>query len=289
MMRQFVGDARGQLFVILGAVILVLLIACANVANLLLARGAARGRELAIRASIGAGRGRLVRQLLAESGALALSAAVVGTAVAWVVVRTLVAAAPPSVPRIEQARLDGATLIFAALLAMASTLLFGLAPAIRTARTDLIGALRTGQVRATGSRRDWFRQGLVTSEVALALMLLMGAGLLVRTAIHLQRLDPGFEPRGVVTARIALPPESSRTWPRHLEFEAPPCRLRFRWGRVGGATGWFRKASPRARRAPSTLACESYLRITRQPSVFRCGAVGGSRRRTAAARPGRCW
>ncbi len=208
MMRQFIGDARGQLLVILGAVVLVLLIACANVANLLLARGAARVRELAIRASIGAGRARLVRQLLAESGVLALAAAVVGMAVAWVVIRTLVAAAPPGVPRIEQARLDFAALGFAVLLALGSTLLFGLAPALRTARTDLIGALRTGQARATGSRRDWFRQGLVTAEVALALVLLVGAALLVRTAIHLQRLDPGFEPRGLVTARIALPAES---------------------------------------------------------------------------------
>ncbi|HEY9383064.1 MAG TPA: ABC transporter permease [Gemmatimonadales bacterium] len=216
MMRQFVGDARGQLLVILGAVVLVLLIACANVANLLLARGATRAREFAIRASIGAGRARLVRQLLAESGALALAASVVGMAVAWVVIRTLIAAAPPGVPRIEQARLDVATLGFAVLLALASTLLFGLAPAIRTARSDLIGALRTGQARAMGSRHDWFRQGLVTTEVALALVLLVGAGLLVRTAVHLQRLDPGFAARGLVTGRIALPaegypsPESAR-------------------------------------------------------------------------------
>ena len=208
MMRQFVGDARGQLLVILGAVTLVLLIACANVANLLLARGAARVRELAIRASIGASRARLARQLLAESAALALAAAGVGMVVAWVVIRTLVASAPPGVPRLEQARLDWATLGFALLLALGSTLLFGLAPALRTARTDLIAALRTGHARASGSGRDWFRQGLVTAEVALALVLLVGAALLVRTAIHLQRLDPGFEPRGVVTARVALPAES---------------------------------------------------------------------------------
>lgn len=208
MMRQFIGDARGQLFLILGAVVLVMLIACANVANLLLARGAARARELAIRASIGAGRGRLVRQLLAESMALALSASVLGMAVAWVVIRTLVAAAPPGVPRLEQAQLDPATLGFAVALALGSTLLFGLAPALRTARTDLQGVLRTGQARGAGSRRDWFRQGLVAAEVALALILLVGATLLVRTAIHLQRLDPGFDATGLVSARIALPSES---------------------------------------------------------------------------------
>jgi len=211
MMRQFIGDARSQLLLILGAVVLVLLIACANVANLLLARGATRVREFAIRASIGAGRGRLVRQLLAESVALALAAAGLGIAVAWVVIRTLVAAAPSNVPRLEQATLDPATLGFAILLALGSTVLFGLAPALRAARTDLQGALRTGQVRASGGRHDWLRQGLVAAEVALALVLLVGATLLVRTAIHLQRVDPGFEPRGLVTARIALPPESYAT------------------------------------------------------------------------------
>jgi predicted permease len=211
MMQQFVGNAREQLFLILGAVVLVLLIACANVANLLLARGAARARELAIRASIGAGRARIVRQLLSESLALAGSAAVLGVAVAWVVIRTLVAAAPPGVPRLELARVDPATLGFALALALGSTLLFGLAPALRTARTDLQSVLRTGQIRQTGSRRDWLRQGLVSAEVALALILMVGAALLVRTAVHLQRLDPGFDPKGLVTARIALPAESYPT------------------------------------------------------------------------------
>ena len=211
MMRQFIGDARSQLLLILGAVVLVLLIACANVANLLLARSAARAREFAIRASIGAGRSRLVRQLLAESVALALAAAGLGIAVAWVVIRTLVAAAPSSVPRLEQAGLDPVTLGFAVVVALLSTVLFGLAPALRSARADLQGALRTGQVRASGGRRDWLRQGLVSAEVALALVLLVGATLLVRTAIHLQRVDPGFEPRGLVTARIALPAESYAT------------------------------------------------------------------------------
>ncbi len=216
MMQQFVGDARGQLFLVLGAVVLVLLIACANVANLLLARGAARTRELAIRASIGAGRGRIVRQLLAESAVLALAAAGIGTGVAWIIIRTLVAAAPEGVPRIEQARLDGATLGFTLLVALGSTFVFGLAPALRAARTDLQAALRTGQAKAGGARRDWLRQGLVTAEVALALLLLVGATLLVRTVINVQRLDPGFAPHGVLTARVSLPvetygsPEASR-------------------------------------------------------------------------------
>ncbi len=216
MMAQFVGDARQQLWLVLGAVALVMLIACANVANLLLARGAARAREFAIRASIGAGKSRLLRQLLAESGVLALAAAVGGLGVAGLVIRTLVAAAPPGVPRLEQARLDPATLAFALLLSLLSVVVFGLAPALRAAATDLQSTLRTGQSRGGGTGRDWLRQGLVTAEVALALVLLVAATLLVRTAIHLQRLDPGFEPRGVVTARLSLPaegyaaPESAR-------------------------------------------------------------------------------
>jgi putative ABC transport system permease protein len=271
MMRQFIGDARGQLFLILGAVALVMLIACTNVANLLLARGAARARELAIRASIGAGRGRLIRQLLAESMALALSASVLGVAVAWVAIRTLVAAAPPGVPRLEQATLDPATLGFAVLLALGSTLLFGLAPALRTARTDLQGVLRTGQAREMGSRRDWLRQGLVAGEVALALILLVGATLLVRTAIHLQRLDPGFEPRGLISARITLPfatygtPESAlRAFETMLEHLAasPGVRLaalttQVPMGPGGGSNGLVPEGKPRV----AESAVDSRMRL----------------------------
>ncbi len=216
MMQQYVGDARGQLLLILGAVGLVLLIACANVANLLLARGAARARELAIRASIGAGKGRIVRQLLAESGALAVAAAAVGIVVAWAVIRTLVAAAPPGVPRLEQAGLDLPTLGFAFLMTGTSTLLFGLAPALRAAGSNLQGVLRTGQARSSSGKRDWLRQGLVSAEVALALMLLVGATLLVRTAIHLQQMDPGFLPQGVLTGRLALPAEKYQS-PEELQ------------------------------------------------------------------------
>ncbi|NOT06820.1 MAG: ABC transporter permease [Gemmatimonadales bacterium] len=207
MMEQFVGDARQQLFLVFGAVALVLLIACANVANLLLSRGAARSREFAIRASIGAGRGRIVRQLLAESGVLAVLATALGAGLAWAVIRALTGAAPAGVPRLDQTRLDLAALGFAAALAVGSTLLFGLAPALRAARADLQSTLRTGQARGAGGRRDFLRQALIAGEVALALMLLVGATLLVRTAIHVQRVDPGFEPRGLVTARLTLPAE----------------------------------------------------------------------------------
>ncbi|MGH7561487.1 MAG: ADOP family duplicated permease, partial [Gemmatimonadales bacterium] len=205
LMRVFVGPARERVLILFGAVGLVLLIACANVANLLLARGAGRSRELAVRAAIGAGRGRLVRQLLAEGLVLAVLAAVVGTALAWAGVRALVAWAPPGTPRLEQAAIDGPTLGFALLAAAGSTLLFALLPALRSARSDLHSVLRAGQARI-GFGRDRLRQALVGVEVAFVLVLLVGCALLVRTAIHLGRVDMGFDPRGVLTARLALPP-----------------------------------------------------------------------------------
>jgi len=198
------GDYRQRLFILLGAVAFVLLIACGNVANLLLARGAARTKEIAVRAALGAGRGRIARQLLTESVVLALVAAVVGVALAYVGVRALVAAAPPDIPRLTQTRIDLPVLAFALGAAVLSSLVFGLVPALRASRQDLQGTLREGG-RGMGSARDTVRNVLVAAEVALALTLLTGAGLLVRSAINLQAVRPGFDPSGVVTARLALP------------------------------------------------------------------------------------
>ena len=201
---QLVGDFRTRLLVLLGAVALVLLIACGNVANLLLARGGARAREIALRAAIGAGRGRIVRQLLTETLVLAAAGATLGIAVAWAAVPALVAASPDGVPRLNQARVDAAVLAFAAAAAVGSAVIAGLAPALRAARIDLRGTLNEGGRTGTGGR-DRVRTLLVAAEVALALMLLVGAGLLVRSALHLQRIDPGFDPRGLTTARLTLP------------------------------------------------------------------------------------
>jgi len=200
---DFVGDYRTLLLILLGAVSLVLLIACTNVANLLLARGTARAKELAIRAALGAGRARLVRQLLTESMALALVGSVLGLALAFGLVKLVVAVSPTSVPRIEQAGVDWRVLLFTLGVGVASSIVFGLLPALRAA-AGLTTVLREG---GRGSRLGRDRLGglLVTAEVALAITLLVGCGLLIRSALLIGHVDPGFDSRGVLTARLVLP------------------------------------------------------------------------------------
>jgi putative ABC transport system permease protein len=202
--QQLVGDYRQRLLVLLGAVALVLLIACGNVANLLLARGGIRAREIALRAAIGAGRGRIVRQLLTETLVLALVGSSLGVVVAWLAVPALVASSPEGVPRLEQARVDGVVFAFGLGAALFSALVAGLVPALRAARTDLRSTLNEGGRTGT-SGHDRVRTVLVAAEVALAIVLLVGAGLLVRSALYLQRIDPGFDPRGLLSARLTLP------------------------------------------------------------------------------------
>lgn len=215
MFDGFVGNARERLLVLLGAVGLVLLIACVNVANLLLARGATRARELAVRASLGAGRWRLVRQLITETGVLAGSAAVLGVGVAAIALRGLLWVAPQDVPRLDQASINLPTLAFAVGAALLSTVIAGLLPAWRAAADDLVGPLRDGARGASSPRSELLKRGLVSIEVGLALVLLVGAGLLVRTARYLGRLDPGFDPRSVLSGRVTLSrdgyPDRSRT------------------------------------------------------------------------------
>jgi putative ABC transport system permease protein len=201
-----IGDYRPRLFVLLGAVSCVLLIACGNVANLLLARGAARSRELAIRTAIGAGRGRIVRQLLTESLVLSLVATLAGLAMAWAGIHLLVGAAPPSIPRLASTHIDGWVLLFSLGLAVASSVVFGLVPAVRSARGDLQSTLREGGRTSLSSTRDVVRGVLVMAEVGIALTLLVGAGLLIRSALYLNRVNPGFDMHGVLTASVALRP-----------------------------------------------------------------------------------
>ena len=209
--EQFVGDYRPRLFVLMAAVSVVLLIACGNVANLLLARGSARAREIAIRAAIGAGRWRIVRQLLTESVVLGIASAVVGVALAHLMVRAVVAWSPPDIPRLDQAQVDPLALGFAVFAALTSSILCGIAPALRLAR-HIQGGLNAahGGRRGTtgGGFRDRIRAGLIVGEVALSILLLTGAGLLIRSALALQRVDPGFDPYGVFTARFTLPEQS---------------------------------------------------------------------------------
>ena len=199
-------STRRSLVVLLGAVALVLLIACGNVVNLLLARGAGRQRELAIRAAMGATRARVARQLLFESCLIALLAAAIGVALSFAAVRLLVVLGPDSVPRLEELSMDGRVLAFALGVALATMIAFGLAPAIQSARQDPQAALRAdsrGATSGAGSRR--IRAALTVGEVALSVALLIGAGLLIRSFARLQQVHPGFEPSGVMTARVGLP------------------------------------------------------------------------------------
>ena len=201
---QLVGSFAKLFVTLLGAVGFVLLIACSNVANLLLARGAARSKELAIRAALGAARARLVRQLLTESLVLALVGAVLGLAVAFGLQRLILAVSPDSIPRLEQATIDWRVLTFTLLLGVLSCLFFGLVPALSAAGPRLQGAMREGG-RQSSVSRDRMRGVLIAAEVALAITLLVGSGLLIRSAVLMQRVDPGFDARGVLTARLLLP------------------------------------------------------------------------------------
>ena len=205
-MEELVGDYRRRLFTLLGAVGLVLLIACGNIANLLLARATARSGELAIRAALGAGRWRIIRQLLTESLLLAVLAGAAGIALASWGVKALTAAAPPGVPRLEQASINPLVLTFTALVAVVCAIVFGLAPAVRAARTDVQGVLKEGGRGMSGAAmKDRLRTAVIVGELALALVLLIGAALLVRSGMALERVSPGFDPSHVLAARISLP------------------------------------------------------------------------------------
>jgi predicted permease len=203
---EMVQPSRRLLLVLLGAVGLVLLIACANAANLLLARATARRREIAVRAALGAGRGRLVRQMLAESFAISVAAAGLGALLAIAGVKALTSLLPAGFPRAESIQLDAGVFAFTLAAALAAGFLFGLAPAWQAARTDLQQGLREGARGSTSSGGQvWFRGALVVGEIGLACLLLIGAGLMLRSFVNLLRTDPGFRPERVITAGITLP------------------------------------------------------------------------------------
>jgi putative ABC transport system permease protein len=204
-LRPNVGDTRSTLWLLFGAVGLVLLIACANVASLLLARAVSRERELAMRVALGAGRWRLARQCLTESAVLALTGGALGVLLAAFGIRPFAAFWPGGLPRIQGVQLDGNVLLFALAVSLASGLLFGLAPALRTPARDLEQTLRAGARSVTGSTRRLHR-AFVISEIAIAVVLLVSAGILGRTLLRLSSLDPGVNLKNVLTARTALSP-----------------------------------------------------------------------------------
>ncbi|HYU32949.1 MAG TPA: ABC transporter permease [Thermoanaerobaculia bacterium] len=204
--RLVIGNARPLLIALAGAVAMVLLIACTNVANLLLARAAVRRREIAIRAALGAARGRLVRQLLAESLLLALLGGAAGVLVAWAGVAGLRALGPGSVPRLAETTVDARILGFALVLSVCTGLLFGLLPALRASRADLGEVMKEGsRGTAGGPARERLRGTLIVAEVALSFALLIGAGLLLRSLERLLAVDKGFDAERVLSSYLLLP------------------------------------------------------------------------------------
>jgi putative ABC transport system permease protein len=200
-----VGNVRRTLEMLLGAVGFVLLIACANVAHMLLARATSRYREMAVRSALGAGRGRLLRQLLTESTVLALAGGAAGVGVAALGLKVLIAQSPERLPKAAAIALDGRVLLFALALSLGTSVLFGLVPAMQSGMKDLNDALRDGsRGSSAGIHRTQLRSFLVASEFSLALVLLVGAGLMIRSFRALQRIDSGWDPRGVATMVVSV-------------------------------------------------------------------------------------
>jgi predicted permease len=218
-----VGQFRTTLFIVLAAVGLLLLIGCGNVANLLLARAAAREKEFAVRAALGASRFQIVRQLLVESLLLALAGAALGALLAWGGLKTLVAYIPAQIiPAETEIRLDGAVLVFTLAVAVATALVFGLVPALSVARRDINDPLRdSGKGTTGGFRRGRLRNAVVVFEVALSLALLAGAGLLMRSFVALRTVNLGFDPDHVLVARLPLPAERYKTAEQVSGFYRP--------------------------------------------------------------------
>jgi putative ABC transport system permease protein len=216
--NEVIGDSRQMLFVLLGAVGCVLLIACANVANLQLVRATQRQKELAIRAALGARRLRLVRQLLTESTLLALLGGAAGLLLAWLGMNLLLKLLPADTPRLSEVAIDGRVLAFSLALSALTGVLAGLAPALQTSKLDLQSGLKEGGKSSATGRSGRLRGLLVVAEVALVLMLMIGAGLLIRSFWHLQQVNPGFEGEQVLSAQLAPPGSNYHEAPRRRAF-----------------------------------------------------------------------
>ncbi|MGA2183907.1 MAG: ABC transporter permease [Bryobacteraceae bacterium] len=213
------GELRTPLLVLVGAVAFVLLIACSNIAGLLLARGSSRTREIAVRAALGAGRWHIIRQLLAETVVLATVGGLAGVGLAWLLVRAMILLAPRQQATGLAVAMDPWVLLFALAASALAALLFGLLPTLQIARFDYHSALKEGgRTGTTGRSRQRARQLLIASEFAIALVLTAGAGLLLRSFERLQSVRPGFEPHGVMSAMAALPDEDEKNEDRLIAF-----------------------------------------------------------------------
>src|SRR5262249_1937199 len=229
-----VSDVQLPLIVFMVAVAFVLLIACANVVNLLLSRSAARAREVAIRSSLGAGRARIVRQLLTESLLLALTGGAIGLLLAQWLKDLLVAFSPGDIPRLDEIRLDWRALGFTVGITLLTTLLTGIAPALQSSKPNLTSSLKEGGQKGGVGQGSRMRGALVVAEVALALVLVVGAGLMIRSFGQLQQVDPGFDPNNVLSLSVSLP-ESK--YPEGAQGQA-----------------FFEQAEQRIRRLPGVIA-----------------------------------
>jgi putative ABC transport system permease protein len=215
--ETIVGDVRRPLLILLGAVGFVLLVACANVANLLLARASARQGELAVRAALGAGRSRLVRQLLTESAVLGVAGGAAGLLIAWAGTRALVAAQPADIPRLDAIGIDSTVILVTVGVALLTSLLFGAVPAVHATRGALSRSIREGS-RGVGGTGERIRSALIVAEMAAAVILLVGAGLLIRSFVELTRVDPGFRAEGVLSFRISMDRETYADGPQLRAF-----------------------------------------------------------------------
>jgi putative ABC transport system permease protein len=226
MASHLFGPLRPALLVLLGAVGVVLLIACANVANLMLTRSDARSRELAVRAAMGATRLRVARQMAIESLVLGALGGIAGVALGSVLLDAILAFPPPELAGIDDLSLDGRILAFATATTLLTVILFGLVPALRVSRTDAGETLRSGRRTVSDRRGARFRSRLVIAQLAFSVLLLTGAGLLLRSFVHLLSVDPGYDTERILTARVALPtPEYAANDQRVAFFEALVVRL----------------------------------------------------------------